>query len=128
MNNYFTDRNFSVYRLEYNKLCSGLVPIRNRFKPRDPLWNQDELIKVMKAVVKAEDQGFVLEKDLVREISREKIHSLVDYNFLHRRITNNFAFDIIDPPNEPILTVMNKPSLRAMEHLLDNLGEASLSK
>ena len=65
----------------------------------------------MKAVVKAENRGFVLEADLEREISHEKIHSLVDYNFLHRRPTD-----------------LNKPSLRTMEHLLDDLGEASSSK
>ena len=31
----------------------------------------------MKAVVEAKDRGFVLEKDLVKEIDRKKVHSLV---------------------------------------------------
>ena len=122
MNNYFIDRRFSVSRLEYNKLFYGLVPFRYPYKPRDPLWNQDELIKVMKAVVDAENRGFVLEADLEKEISREKINSLVDYNLLHSRPTNNFAFDIIDPPDKVMLTAMNKPSLRAMEHLLHKVS------
>ena len=71
MNNYFTDRKFSVFRLEYNKLCRGLEPVRSRGKPHDPLWSREELIKVMKAIVKA-DQGFVKQADLQKEISLKK--------------------------------------------------------
>ncbi|CAG8600765.1 18332_t:CDS:2 [Acaulospora morrowiae] len=51
------DREFSVFRLKYGKLRSGLVPARSPDKPHDPLWNLGELIKVMKAVVKAENKG-----------------------------------------------------------------------
>jgi hypothetical protein len=75
----------------------------------------------MKQIVKAEDKGFVLQRDLFKEIGEEKVNSLVYHNFLHRRPTNNFANDI-DAPDEYILTAMNQPSLRAMERILEILN------
>ncbi len=83
MNNYFIDRRFLVFRLEYNKLFSNFIPVCSLDKSHDLFWNQDELIKVIKAIVDVENRGFVLEADLEREISHEKIHSLVNYNFLY---------------------------------------------
>jgi hypothetical protein len=105
--------------MENNRLSYGQYP--DPFLGKDQLWNKDDLIKVMKALVEAENQGFILEEDLIREIGYKKVYSLVKCNFLHRRPTNNYAYDIIDPPNEIILTAMNKPSLRAMERLLHKI-------
>lgn len=73
----------------------------------------------MKALVRAEDQGFILEMDLIEKIGCEKVRSLVNYKFLHRQPTNNYVYDIINPSEEVILTAMNKLSLRAMERLLN---------
>ncbi|PKK79206.1 hypothetical protein RhiirC2_727987 [Rhizophagus irregularis] len=74
----------------------------------------------MKALVKAENQGYILEDDLINVVGvdKKKINSLVDYNFLYRRLSSNFAYDIINPQNRIILTAMNQPSLRAMEQVL----------
>ncbi|CAB4420562.1 unnamed protein product [Rhizophagus irregularis] len=112
---------FSVFRQEDDKLRTGLYPFGFSGEPIDPLWDQNDLIKVMKKIVEAEDKGFVLERDLIEEIGIRKLHSLVYNNFLHRRQTNMFANDI-NAPNEVILTAMNQPSLRAMERLLKILA------
>ena len=102
----------------------GLYPkeLRYPYKPNPPLWKDYDLIKTMEAIVKAENQGYILEDDLIKAIGSEQVDSLVDYNFLHCRPTSNFANDI-NPPDKIILTAMNKPSLRAMEHLLNDLGQ-----
>ncbi|PKY52618.1 hypothetical protein RhiirA4_497080 [Rhizophagus irregularis] len=109
------------FRQEDDKLRTGLYPFGFSGEPIDPLWDQNDLIKVMKKIVEAEDKGFVLERDLIEEIGIRKLHSLVYNNFLHRRQTNMFANDI-NAPNEVILTAMNQPSLRAMERLLKILA------
>jgi hypothetical protein len=76
----------------------------------------------MKAIVKAEDQGYILEDDLIEEIGCKQVNSLINYNFLHRQlITKRFANDIVDPPNKIILTAMNQPSVRAMEQILSEV-------
>ncbi|RGB27648.1 hypothetical protein C1646_768845 [Rhizophagus diaphanus] len=106
------DSEFSVFRLEDDKLSYALNPVRFPGKPA-PLWNKDDFIKVMKAIVNAEDRGYIKEIDLVKEIGVEKVKSLITYDLLHRRPTNNFTYDIIDPPNKSILTAMNKPAIRA---------------
>src|SRR6185436_11943223 len=101
----------------------GLYSKRLRYsdKPNPALWKDYDLIKTMEAIVKAENQGYILEEDLIKEIGSEKVDSLVDYNFLHRRPTKRFANDITDQPKEVILTSMNQPSVRAMEHLLSKV-------
>src|SRR5207247_1157822 len=104
--NYFTDDQF----------CLNLIG--SPFKTYDSLWNPNDLIKAMKAIVEAEDQGFILERDLIKEISYKKVYSLVKHNYLYRRSTNQFFNDIINPPDEIILTAMNQPSLCAMKRLL----------
>ncbi|CAB5391832.1 unnamed protein product [Rhizophagus irregularis] len=114
-----TASNFSVYNSEYSRLKDGLHP--RGFKYSDlPLWTGSELIETMKALVKAENQGYILEDDLINVVGvdKKKINSLVDYNFLYRRLSSNFAYDIINPQNRIILTAMNQPSLRAMEQVL----------
>ncbi len=101
----------------------GLYPKKLRYsdKPNQPLWKDYDLIKTMKAIVKAEDQGYILEDDLIKAIGSEQVDSLVDYNFLHRRPTTRFANDI-DSPGEIILTAMNQPSVRAMERILSKVS------
>ncbi|KAF0528468.1 hypothetical protein F8M41_013158 [Gigaspora margarita] len=120
----FKDSKFSVYGSEYDKLKRGLYSkrLRHSDKPNPALWKDYDLIKTMEAIVKAEYQGYILEDDLIKEIGSEKVDSLVDYNFLHRRPTTQFANDINDPPDEIILTAMNQPSVRAMEHLLSKVS------
>nr|CAG8587956.1 3612_t:CDS:2 [Entrophospora candida] len=74
------DYDFSVYESEYNRLIC----------------------------VKAEDQEFVLENDLIEAIGPDQVNSLIYHNYLHRRPTRRFANDIIGPPaGEVILTAMN---------------------
>ena len=79
----------------------------------------------MEAIVKAENQEFILEGDLIKAIGSKSVYSLVDYNYLHRRPTNQYANDLIDPPEQVLLTAMNQPSLCAMKRLL---SEVSASK
>ncbi|PKC04664.1 hypothetical protein RhiirA5_487516 [Rhizophagus irregularis] len=123
----FKANRFSVYESEYNKLNHGLYPDSYNFRFLDklnpPLWNDVDLIKVMNAIVKAENQGYIFENDLIKEIGAEKVYSLIDYNFLHRRLTTRFTYDIIDPPNKIILTAMNQPSVCAMKQVLSEIVE-----
>ncbi|CAB5356239.1 unnamed protein product [Rhizophagus irregularis] len=117
----FEESRFSVYESEYQKLKNGLHPsseLKILDKPSPPSWEGHHLINAMDAIVKAKDQGFILEDDLVKKIGSEPVKSLVNYNFLHRRPTRRFAHDIINPPNRIILTAMNQPSVRAMEQVL----------
>ncbi|CAB5356496.1 unnamed protein product [Rhizophagus irregularis] len=118
-----TARKFSIYESEYLKLKRGLHP--KRLKHSDdldlPLWTDSDLIKTMKALVKAESQGYILEDDLINVIGSDQIDSLVDYNILYRRQNSNFAYDIIKPPDKIILTAMNQPSLCAMEQVLSKV-------
>ncbi|CAG8742661.1 15548_t:CDS:2 [Gigaspora margarita] len=120
----FKDSKFSVYGSEYNKLKCGFYSkrLRHSDKPNPALWKDYDLIKTMEAIVKAENQKYILEDDLIKEIGSEKVDSLVDYNFLHHRPTTQFANDITDPPDKVILIAMNQPSVRAMEHLLSKLS------
>ncbi|PKY38629.1 hypothetical protein RhiirA4_514484 [Rhizophagus irregularis] len=120
------DRDFSVYELEYDKLYRGLNPNElHPYKSRPPLWKDDDLIKTMEAIVNAKDQGYILERELVKEIGFKQVNSLINYNFLHRRPTKRFAYDIKCLSNEAILTAMNMPSVRAME---DHLSLVSSNK
>ncbi|PKK74394.1 hypothetical protein RhiirC2_656456 [Rhizophagus irregularis] len=77
----------------------------------------------MNEIVKAENQGYIFENDLIKEIGAEKVYSLIDYNFLHHRLTTRFTYDIIDPPNKIILTAMNQPSVCAMKQVLSEIVE-----
>ncbi|CAB5361608.1 unnamed protein product [Rhizophagus irregularis] len=123
----FKANRFSVYESEYNKLNHGLYPDSYNFRFLDklnpPLWNDVDLIKVMNEIVKAENQGYIFENDLIKEIGAEKVYSLIDYNFLHHRLTTRFTYDIIDPPNKIILTAMNQPSVCAMKQVLSEIVE-----
>ena len=75
----------------------------------------------MEAIVKAENQGYILENDLIKAIGYEQVDSLVDYNFLHCRPTKRFANDIDSPDGKIILTAMNQPSVRAMDHIISKV-------
>ncbi|RGB41810.1 P-loop containing nucleoside triphosphate hydrolase protein [Rhizophagus diaphanus] len=123
----FKINRFSVYESEYRKLNYGLYPNRYNFRFLDklnpPFWKDVDLIKVMNAIVKAENQGYIIEDDLIKEIGAEKVYSFIDYNFLHRRLTTRFTYDIIDPPNKIILTAMNQPSVCAMKQVLSEIAE-----
>ncbi|CAB5196546.1 unnamed protein product [Rhizophagus irregularis] len=53
-----------------------------KYKPNPLLWKDSDLIKTMEAIVKAEDQGYILEDNLIEEIGFDQVNnSLVDYNF-----------------------------------------------
>ena len=56
---------------EKRKLEFGLNPVGFPGKPH-LLWNRDDLIKVMKAIVEAKNQRIALEKDLVGKVGRKK--------------------------------------------------------
>ncbi|CAB4403131.1 unnamed protein product [Rhizophagus irregularis] len=118
-----TASKFSVYELEYLKLKRGLYPKRLKYSDNFdlPLWTDSDLIKTMKALLKAENQGYILEDDLIDIIGSDQINSLVNYNFLYCRQNSNFAYDIIKPPDKIILTAMNQPSLYAMKQVLSEL-------
>ncbi|GBB99040.1 hypothetical protein RclHR1_00340031 [Rhizophagus clarus] len=106
--------NFSEYKQEFDWLMNGLYPEELRLlgKP-DPLWNKNKFIDAMRAVGRS--PGYILENDLIKSIGYEAVSSLIEYNFLFRRSTNNFAYDIINPPEDKvILTAMSKPSEYAM--------------
>ncbi|PKC75020.1 hypothetical protein RhiirA1_334341, partial [Rhizophagus irregularis] len=83
-------------------------------------WNRDDFIDTMNAIIRS--PGFILENNLINEIGHEAVSSLIEYNFLHRRPTNNYANDIINPPDEVILTAISKPSIFAMENLLKRIN------
>ncbi|RGB30556.1 Archaeal ATPase-domain-containing protein [Rhizophagus diaphanus] len=116
------DSEFSVYESEYSKLVRGLYPKKVKYsdRPNQPLWTGSDLLKTMKALVEAENQGYILVENLISVIGSNQVDSLVDYNFLHHRQSSNYAYDIIKPPNKIILTAMNQPSLRAIEVVLSD--------
>ncbi|RHZ64777.1 hypothetical protein Glove_320g124 [Diversispora epigaea] len=107
------DYEFSLFRSEYCRLHYRFYT--PPYKSDSPLWEKSHLIKTMEALVKAKDQGFILEDNLIETIGFEEVNSLLNYNLLHRRPTPQFSYDIINPPNKVILTAMSKPSLCAME-------------
>ncbi|PKY51551.1 hypothetical protein RhiirA4_424599 [Rhizophagus irregularis] len=74
----------------------------------------------MKALVEAEDQGFILEDDLIKEIGYKAVRSLVDYRYLYRRPNFGLNSDLTNPPAESkvMLTPMNQLSLNAAKDLL----------
>ncbi|CAJ0846751.1 13548_t:CDS:2 [Entrophospora sp. SA101] len=103
---------------EYFLKCMSFINM-----PYPPSWETSNLITTMETIVKAEDQGFVLENDLIEAIGPDQVNSLIDHNYLHRRPTRRFANDIIGPPaGEVILTAMNQPSVRAMERILSKVS------
>ncbi|CAB4463980.1 unnamed protein product [Rhizophagus irregularis] len=113
--------NFSEYRQELDWLNSGLYPKKLRLPGKFiPSWNRDDFIDTMNAIIRS--PGFILENNLINEIGHEAVSSLIEYNFLHRRPTNNYANDIINPPDEVILTAISKPSIFAMENLLKRIN------
>ncbi|CAB4430938.1 unnamed protein product [Rhizophagus irregularis] len=118
-----TASKFSVYELEYLKLKRGLHPKRLKYSDNLDLslWTDSNLIKTMKALLKAENQGYILKDDLIDVIGSDQINSLVNYNFLYCRQNSNFAYDIIKPPDKIILIAMNQPSLHAMKQVLSEL-------
>ncbi|CAG8440351.1 5069_t:CDS:2, partial [Ambispora leptoticha] len=75
-------------------------------------WSLPETMKVIVA-----NQEYILEDDFAEKICHDKVYSLIEYNFLHLRPTSAFCYDIINPPNEAILTPMNQKSVNAMEGL-----------
>ncbi|RGB43805.1 P-loop containing nucleoside triphosphate hydrolase protein [Rhizophagus diaphanus] len=74
----------------------------------------------MKALVETEDQGFILEDDLMKEIGYKAVRSLVDYRYLYRRSNFGLNSDLTNPPAESkvMLTPMNQLSLNAAKDLL----------
>ncbi|CAB4419339.1 unnamed protein product [Rhizophagus irregularis] len=113
---------FSVYQQEYDRLRCGLYPealnLANLARnTHAPLWNKSDFIETIKTIVESHKK-FILEHDLVKLIGKSKVDSLLKYKFLYKRPTNNFVNDIINPPNKPILTPMNQPSMYAMKNLL----------
>ncbi|RIA86305.1 hypothetical protein C1645_740939 [Glomus cerebriforme] len=117
------DSEFSIFKLEEYKLKLALHPESLKFSNKPPpAWKYHDLIKTMMAIVKVEDQGFILEDDLINIIGSKQVYSLIDYNYLFRRPTNKYANDIINPPDKVILTAINQPSLRAMECLLSKIS------
>ncbi|RGB30560.1 P-loop containing nucleoside triphosphate hydrolase protein [Rhizophagus diaphanus] len=119
-NGKLTFSEFSVYESAYSKLIRGLYPKKVKYSDKLdlPLWTGSDLIQTMRALVKAENQGYILEDDLINVVGSDQIDSLVENNFLYRRQSSKFAYDIIKPPNKIILTAMNQPSLRAMEQVI----------
>ncbi|CAB5380672.1 unnamed protein product [Rhizophagus irregularis] len=113
---------FSVFESECLKLIHGLYPRNVKYadKSNKPLWTNNDFIKTMEALVKAENQGYILKDDLINVIGFNQVNSLVDYNFLYCRQNSRFAYDIINPSDQIILTAMNQPSLRVMEHYILN--------
>ncbi|CAG8626477.1 3476_t:CDS:2 [Ambispora leptoticha] len=59
----------------------------------------------MEAIVKSDGQRFILEYDLIKIIGSDPVDSLLDYDF-HRRPTDRFANDIINPTDEIILSAV----------------------
>ncbi|CAJ0635449.1 9951_t:CDS:2 [Entrophospora sp. SA101] len=109
---------------EYFLKCMSFINMSAKSsEPYPPSWETSNLITTMETIVKAEDQGFVLENDLIEAIGPDQVNSLIDHNYLHRRPTRRFANDIIGPPaGEVILTAMNQPSVRAMERILSKVS------
>ena len=65
-NKYFIERKFSLYKVEYHKLKKGFFSNELKYYSNSdpPYWKRYHLIKAMDAIVKAEDQGYILKDDL----------------------------------------------------------------
>lgn len=83
-------------------------------------WEKSHFITAMKALVEAEDQGFILEDDLIKEIGYKAVRSLVDYRYLYRRPNFGLNSDLTNPPAESkvMLTPMSQLTLNAAKKLL----------
>ncbi|CAB4485886.1 uncharacterized protein OCT59_003331 [Rhizophagus irregularis] len=113
-----------IYNPEYIRMRWGLDPkyceSRAKYNNFPIYWEKSHFITAMKALVEAEDQGFILEDDLIKEIGYKAVRSLVDYRYLYRRPNFGLNSDLTNPPAESkvMLTPMNQPSLNAAKDLL----------
>ncbi|CAB5353959.1 unnamed protein product [Rhizophagus irregularis] len=113
-----------IYNPEYIRMSWGLNPkyckSRAKYNNFPIYWEKSHFITAMKALVEAEDQGFILEDDLIKEIGYKAVRSLVDYRYLYRRPNFGLNSDLTNPPAESkvMLTPMNQPSLNAAKDLL----------
>jgi hypothetical protein len=109
---------------EFIRMRWGLDPkyceSRAKYNSFPVYWEKSHFITAMKALVEAEDQGFILEDDLIKEIGYKAVRSLVDYRYLYRRPNFGLNSDLTNPPAESkvMLTPMNQLSLNAAKDLL----------
>ncbi|RIA93733.1 hypothetical protein C1645_819028 [Glomus cerebriforme] len=117
---YSIDKNYdsSIYLQVKHHMNYGLYPCKTRFRSA-PRWKQSHFIETMKALVEAENQGFILEKDLIKKIGSEAVHSLIEYRHLYPRQNFNETYDIINPPKMPeMMLTPVYPLFHAMKSLL----------
>ena len=85
------------------------------------LWSRDKFIKIMKAMVKAEER-FLKYDELCSDIGKSVVDSLIANNLLHLRPTKRFSHDLaFQAENVPVLTPETPCSFIAMERLLAEL-------
>lgn len=113
-----------IYNPEYIRMRWGLDPkyceSRAKYNNFPIYWEKSHFITAMKALVEAEDQGFILEDDLIKEIGYKAVRSLVDYRYLYRRPNFGLNSDLTNPPAESkvMLTPMSQLTLNAAKKLL----------
>ncbi|CAB4491025.1 unnamed protein product [Rhizophagus irregularis] len=112
---WFYDQEFII------RMRQGLNPESHAKYDNIPVyWEKSHFITAMKALVEAEDQGFILEDDLIKEIGYKAVRSLVDYRYLYRRPNFGLNSDLTNPPAESkvMLTPMSQLTLNAAKKLL----------
>ncbi|CAB4407840.1 unnamed protein product [Rhizophagus irregularis] len=116
-------RDYSIgNRFEFIRMIQGLNPESHAKYDNIPVyWEKSHFITAMKALVEAEDQGFILEDDLIKEIGYKAVRSLVYYRYLYRRPNFGLNNDLINPPAESkvMLTPVSQLTLNAAKKLLE---------
>nr|CAG8469829.1 10124_t:CDS:2 [Entrophospora candida] len=65
----------------------------------------------MEAIMKAEDQGFILEDDLIEAICSKQDDSLIDYNYLYCQPTRQFHCHRHQPKLQMSMLILDPSSI-----------------
>mmetsp|Transcript_13347 Transcript_13347/g.22352 ORF Transcript_13347/g.22352 Transcript_13347/m.22352 type:complete len:473 (-) Transcript_13347:332-1750(-) len=127
----FSVQDFAPVKLEVANLRAAIsnpASLVTNTRRQDPLFTEQDLLKVFQELVSAKDKGFVQGRDLKAaldanpEVAGPKLTSLVEHNILYRRQTNDFCYDLpLQPLAGVCFTAMSVPALCAMEIILQQI-------
>ena len=122
---------FSLVGAERRKLFRGLMsnkdhqPSHDKYI-KDKLWDTEQLIKIMRAIVNAKE-GFLDHEQLCDKYGRKVIKSLIEHNILHLRPGKEFSYDLESQGIEQAVVTAETPaSVVAMKQLLADIDSKKL--
>ena len=81
-------------------------------------WNQTTLLNIMAKLIESE-HGFLFYNKLCNEYGEKMIDSIIKANLLHLRPTGTHSYDLVNAPDEAILTADSPASALAMKLILE---------